>query len=493
VIVGNDDGQRLGLLRLLHRRALYRSLDHGYRPAVRLERGSVRTRITFVVLMAISIVFVVVLLAVNEPKGHEWLVAIAMVLIIGPISARTEFLVTSEAEKDGQPGFSMVYDATEIVRLACALLVPASLAWLFALPTTLFSCFIGRVPQTNPVPTRLMLSLISAAPWMVLLPAWNVSVRAVADQGGIGASIAAAAIGVLSFAGLTIVIDCLLYLFLGRGVPQPWYLGFSGHLLPIDFAGLVPVVLVLEEPFRVQLIALLPALGLVAVRVWVLEHFADRRRRALEQSLLARASSIAEEGRAALVRDLHDGPVQSLLALRLTVDDAARMKRPFALEEVRDGLDRSVEDLRRLLEQSRNHEGDLVDGLGTVVDALSPSFFRGITITGGDAVSLPDHVASVAYEIILEGARNAAQHADASHLQIDLRAAGTALQIDIADDGHGFAVDAPRRPGHLGLRVMRERAEGAGGEFYVNSAPGCGCVVRAILPLVPDPFAQRIY
>lgn len=452
-----------------------------------------RTRITLVVLMVVSAVFVAVLVARGEPTGSDWLLAIAMVLIVSPVAARTEFLVTTAPTKEGEPGISMVYDASELVRVACALLVPASLAWLLVGPALFSAWFMGKVPYTNPLPTRLMLAFISSAPWIFAFPTAVVAVRAIAAGGGLGSSLAAAAFAVALFAGLTVLFDCGLYLLLGRGLPQPWYLGFAGHLLPVDFAGLVPVVLVLDEPLRIQLLALLPALCLVLVRVWVLEHFADRRRRAVEVSLLTRASTIAEEGRAALVRDLHDGPVQSLLALRLTIDAAARTQRPLPLHEVRDALDRTVEDLRQLLERSRDHEGDLLDALGTVVDALSPAFSGGITFAGSDAASLPDRVASVAYEVILEATRNAAQHADASHLHIELRAAGTALQVSVADDGQGFAVDEPRRPGHLGLRVMRERVESAGGEFNVDSAPGRGCAVRAVIPLVSDPVTQQIY
>ena len=84
--------------------------------------------------------------------------------------------------------------------------------------------------------------------------------------------------------------------------------------------------------------------------------------------------------------------------------------------------------------------------------------------------------------ILREALGNVLQHANATRVGVHLRAFGSRAVLTIADDGRGFELpedgaDAPN--GHFGLTGMRERAQLAGGELDVESAPGEGCVVSA--------------
>ncbi len=63
-------------------------------------------------------------------------------------------------------------------------------------------------------------------------------------------------------------------------------------------------------------------------------------------------------------------------------------------------------------------------------------------------------------------------------------ATGRQLELDIRDDGHGFAM-SELSPEHMGLRIMRERAESIGARLDVESRPGYGTCVGVVWPC-PD-------
>jgi signal transduction histidine kinase len=85
--------------------------------------------------------------------------------------------------------------------------------------------------------------------------------------------------------------------------------------------------------------------------------------------------------------------------------------------------------------------------------------------------------------IVQEALHNCVKHARASRVDIRLvesvDTAGT-LVVEVADDGIGFAPDI-RRPGHLGMDTMRERAQRLGGRLSVDSS-SAGSTVRATFP-----------
>jgi signal transduction histidine kinase len=98
------------------------------------------------------------------------------------------------------------------------------------------------------------------------------------------------------------------------------------------------------------------------------------------------------------------------------------------------------------------------------------------------------------YRIAQEALNNAAKHAEAQHVQVDLQCISPdpcadrslhsiAVELCVADDGRGFDV-AHLPPGGkgLGLNIMRERAEAAGAALHVESRPGQGTRVTFIWP-----------
>jgi two-component system, NarL family, sensor histidine kinase UhpB len=91
-----------------------------------------------------------------------------------------------------------------------------------------------------------------------------------------------------------------------------------------------------------------------------------------------------------------------------------------------------------------------------------------------------------AFRMVQEACSNAVKHAAASALKIDLEARDGHLMIAIADDGTGFDASSTvfdlRQRASLGIASMRERVAEIGGEFTIESAPGGGTAVRALMP-----------
>ena len=97
---------------------------------------------------------------------------------------------------------------------------------------------------------------------------------------------------------------------------------------------------------------------------------------------------------------------------------------------------------------------------------------------------LDRELALAAYRVVQEALNNALRHSGASRIAISARSAEGRLLISVEDNGSGLAPDW-QRPGHYGLRGLRERLSGLGGELDIESlpAPQTGVRIRAALPL----------
>jgi signal transduction histidine kinase len=80
-----------------------------------------------------------------------------------------------------------------------------------------------------------------------------------------------------------------------------------------------------------------------------------------------------------------------------------------------------------------------------------------------------------------EALHNALRHAGASCVTVALSATPRLVVLEVSDDGHGFAPDAPAGGPGLGLESMRERAATAGGRLAIRSGPK-GTTVRMTVP-----------
>ena len=88
--------------------------------------------------------------------------------------------------------------------------------------------------------------------------------------------------------------------------------------------------------------------------------------------------------------------------------------------------------------------------------------------------------------ILQEALTNVRKHAQAKQVRVNLQVKGSFAELIIEDDGRGFKYKVDQDVGHFGLRIMRERAERLGGTFQIETAPGKGTRVTALLPLHPS-------
>jgi len=130
-----------------------------------------------------------------------------------------------------------------------------------------------------------------------------------------------------------------------------------------------------------------------------------------------------------------------------------------------------------------------VAGVRTAVEAVCERFARrGLTVrlTVDDGVAeTPPELTAALVRVVNEALANAAKHAAASTVTVQLGAAPGAVTVVIADDGADFdpASAGGTENGHLGLSLMRSRAREAAGELEIRSSPGSGTTVSARFPL----------
>jgi signal transduction histidine kinase len=199
---------------------------------------------------------------------------------------------------------------------------------------------------------------------------------------------------------------------------------------------------------------------------------------------------LAERTRVA--RDIHDTLLQTIQGSKMVTEDAlehaaepGRLR--TAIEQLDNWLARATREGRAALNSLRaaSTEGhDLIEALKRAAEDETAANALSVTCTSaGEARDIHPIVADEAYRIAHEAVRNAAIHARASKLLLELEY-GERLILRITDDGMGMdsALLEQGRPGHFGLQGMRERAAHIEGKLTITSAPGAGTVVTLIVP-----------
>jgi signal transduction histidine kinase len=221
----------------------------------------------------------------------------------------------------------------------------------------------------------------------------------------------------------------------------------------------------------------------------------DVRRRAEEDAHLQQqrlAQSLDEKIR--LGRDLHDGIIQSLYAVGLTLEavraliktDPAEADR--RLEQTRAGLNATIRDVRAYI-SGLAPERVRSASFGQALEAALAELRAGreiqfdITVDDEAAAQLTAEQAVEALQIAREAASNALRHGGASIVTLRVHQGDRAVCLLVQDNGAGFEAGTPRAGGH-GLANMRARAERIGATLRVTSRPGEGTRIVATLPLL---------
>jgi two-component system CheB/CheR fusion protein len=214
--------------------------------------------------------------------------------------------------------------------------------------------------------------------------------------------------------------------------------------------------------------------------------------RAEIRALAAQLMTAQEEERRRVSRELHDSLCQKLASLALDVENLAVALPPPATTRARlqDLCARAI----KVSEEARHIAYELhpsvLDDLGLVVSlkALCDEFSRTekmrVDFTAGKLPDLvPQKIASGLYRIAQESLRNVAKHAKAKRLSVELTVRDHGVVLSLEDDGIGFAPQAVKGKGGLGLVSIGERARIVGGTLSIESKPGDGTRISVRVPL----------
>lgn len=210
----------------------------------------------------------------------------------------------------------------------------------------------------------------------------------------------------------------------------------------------------------------------------------------LRTQALVREAAVSEE-RTLLARELHDSIAQSLSFLRIQVTllrQALAKSQPEQVErilrEIDTGVNESTHDVRELLVhfRTRTNADDIEQALRTTLQKFEhQSGVKTQLEMQGHGVNLPSDVQLQVLHVLQEALSNVRKHAGADRVQL-LVERGPQWTFTVRDNGRGF-VPGPQRDDdtHVGLHIMRERAERIGAQVQIESTPGLGTEVRIAL------------
>jgi signal transduction histidine kinase len=209
-------------------------------------------------------------------------------------------------------------------------------------------------------------------------------------------------------------------------------------------------------------------------------------------SLRARVQETAAAAeRSRLARDLHDAVTQTLFSASLIAEVLPRLweRNPEEgqrrLAEMRELTRGALAEMRTLLLELRPSalvEADLGDLLRQLAESITGRARIPVTVNIEERCQVAPEIKVALYRIAQEALNNAAKHSEAKQVNVILRCRSNVVELEVRDDGRGFDVRSIP-PDHLGLGIMRERAEAVGATLAIKSDSGCGTAVTAALEI----------
>ena len=205
---------------------------------------------------------------------------------------------------------------------------------------------------------------------------------------------------------------------------------------------------------------------------------------------VARLAIVDERER--IAKDLHDGIIQSIYAVGLSLEDLPEVASDDPAE-ARIRVDRAIDALHMTIRDIRNFimglrpelldQRDLVGSLLAMAEEVRLNSLIEIetAIDPEAAAALPEDARAPIFHITREALSNVVRHSHATRASIVLRRAGSSVRLEVNDNGVGFEPYADRGPAHQGLANMAGRANRHGGHLSIESTEGAGTRIIAEL------------
>lgn len=213
-------------------------------------------------------------------------------------------------------------------------------------------------------------------------------------------------------------------------------------------------------------------------------------------NIQGRRLAVLEE-RERIGMDLHDGIIQSIYAVGLTLEHA-RLLIGEEPEQTRKRINQSIEDLNSTIRDLRAfimdmrprqlYEEDLMDGLQRLVNEFQANSLVETILNGPSEglENLPDAHAVALFHICQEALANIAKHAQASKVEVLVWTTTDRVLMEVHDDGRGFDPGQVRVTLGHGISNMQTRARNVGGDLEITTEPGEGTTIMAWMPFAAE-------
>jgi signal transduction histidine kinase len=201
-------------------------------------------------------------------------------------------------------------------------------------------------------------------------------------------------------------------------------------------------------------------------------------------------------------QDLHDGIIQSIYAVGLSLEDVPDLMAEDPAEAT-ERVDRAIDRLNVTIGDIRA----FITGLEAPTDttlraaleavvleiARDPRLAVEVDLAPADAIDgrLSGGATHALLQIAREALSNTVRHSQATRARVSFALHGDLAELEVADDGRGFDISQRRDPGHFGIANLRDRAAAAGGTIEIASEAGKGTRIIVRLPLLePETLLQ---
>lgn len=196
--------------------------------------------------------------------------------------------------------------------------------------------------------------------------------------------------------------------------------------------------------------------------------------------------------------DLHDGTIQALYGVMLTIDTLLSKippKDPLAirttLDDLGDRISTITNDIRHYIFDLKQDRQDWQQEAESIIQELGLKDSAHVHTADRRFRELSPHQLDNVLAFLREALTNAARHARARHVDVTWMSSAEGFRMVIEDNGRGFDPHHAVDPSHFGLQHLDQRARDLGGESHILSHPGDGTKVELLAPFQEPPRQSR--